>query len=106
MRLLRKPQVLTKKSNAEKAGTTDATHLSCVGCAFEAMRLSTANRAHRLGSRRTAMKKLFAIVALTTLISAQAFTQAAVAAPTSAQAAACTYDGYPCSAWKGIHDGW
>ena len=52
------------------------------------------------------MKKLFAIVALTTLISAQAFTQAAVAAPTSAQAAACTYDGYPCSDWKGIHDGW
>ena len=52
------------------------------------------------------MKKLFAIVALTTLISAQAFTQAANDAPTSGRASGCMYDGYPCSDWSHIQDGW
>jgi len=52
------------------------------------------------------MKKLFAIVALTTLISAEVFTQGANAAPTSARGAACTYDGHPCSDWSRIQDGW
>ena len=57
------------------------------------------------------MKKLFGIVALTAVISAQPFVQAANAAPahrshTTGQEFACTYDGYPCSDWSRIQDGW
>ena len=47
------------------------------------------------------MKKIFAIFALATLIGVQAFAQVANAA-----SAGCTYDGYPCSQWNQMQDGW
>jgi hypothetical protein len=43
------------------------------------------------------MKKLLGIVALLTVITAQAW---------AAPASACTFDGYPCSQWENMHDGW
>ena len=42
------------------------------------------------------MKKLLGIVALLTVITAKAW----------AYPANCTFDGYPCSQWENMHDGW
>jgi hypothetical protein len=56
------------------------------------------------------MKKSFGIVMLASVIAAQAFTQAANAAPNEGrdgivQKTTCTYQGYPCDDWN-RQDGW
>jgi hypothetical protein len=57
------------------------------------------------------MKKLLAIIALTMVTGAQALAPVANAAPahrshSTGRGEACTYDGYPCSEWEQMRDGW
>ena len=57
------------------------------------------------------MKTFFTALALATVIAVQAFGQAANAAPNDrrdggGQKSGCMYQGYPCSDWDHIQDGW
>ena len=51
------------------------------------------------------MKTFLTTLALATVIAVQAFGQAANAAP-NGQKSGCMYQGYPCSDWDHIQDGW
>jgi hypothetical protein len=56
------------------------------------------------------MKRFLAVVVLIT-ISVETFTLSANAGPNGGRYAAervagCTYDGYPCSQWEQMQDGW
>ena len=71
-------------------------------------------RSRQLGADRKQenfMKKLLAIIALTMVTGAQALAPVANAARahrshSTGQGEACTYDGYPCSQWEQMRDGW
>jgi len=57
------------------------------------------------------MKTFFTALALATVVTVQAFAQAANAAPNdprngAGQKGGCMYQGYPCSEWNAIQDGW
>ncbi len=57
------------------------------------------------------MKTFLTALALATVIAVQAFGQAANAAPNDrrdggGQKSGCMYQGYPCSDWDHIQDGW
>jgi hypothetical protein len=79
--------------------------VSCANCSDAASGLPRS-----LGNRRITMKKFLGIVMLASVFAAQAFTQAANAAPNDGrdgivQKTACTYQGYPCEDWN-RQDGW
>ena len=99
---------LHKQEQCGTSGGVRESHIDGVSCA----NLQRCGR--RLGAltwkQENPMKKSFGIVMLASVIAAQAFTQAANAAPNDGrdgivQKTACTYQGYPCDDWN-RQDGW